>query len=164
MTDLLMNSMRDEMRRMRSDIETLRRRVSTGTFVSFAPALTSTGVAPDLGTGGYTLGSWTQIGGLVVVERVLVQWGTAGITAGTGTYQVALPTPAEPSSISVAVGRAFMISAAVLGYPVDTVLDSAGAVVSFMNPDWTAVSSTVPFAVGIADSMRIGPFVYRAAS
>lgn len=163
MADLLMNSLRDELRKLRADVDMLRRHAGTGTFVQYTPTFSSTGTQPVLGTGGLVRGWWTRLGDLVIVDQIQLEWGSAGVTFGTGQYFLSLPTPAEAPLHAIPVGRAFMIDSGVLGYPVDTVLELTADKVSFMTSAWGTVGPTSPFTFGTLDQMRIGPFSYRAA-
>lgn len=75
------------------------------TYASFSPTLTATTTSPTLGTGGSVTGRYFQSGKHVVGD-VVVQFGTSGAAAGTGTYLVSLPVAA-----STALGFAVMGSA-----------------------------------------------------
>jgi hypothetical protein len=59
-------------------------------WTSYTPALTSSGTQPVLGTGSVATGKYVQINKFVYGYFNL-QFGTAGITAGTGNYFISLP-------------------------------------------------------------------------
>ena len=59
-------------------------------WTSYTPVLSSSGTQPVLGTGGSATGKYVQINKFVF-GYFNIQFGTSGVTAGTGTYLVSLP-------------------------------------------------------------------------
>jgi hypothetical protein len=65
-------------------------------WAPYTPQLTSTLTNPTLGSGAVQNGTYLVQGDLVH-WRAFIQFGTSGVGAGTGTYQVSLPLPAATS-------------------------------------------------------------------
>jgi len=63
-------------------------------WTSYTPALTSSGTQPVLGTGSSATGKYVQINKFVH-GYFNIQFGTSGITAGTGNYLISLPVPSS---------------------------------------------------------------------
>jgi hypothetical protein len=61
---------------------------------------------PTLGTGGTQVGYYSQLG-KTVTARFKIQFGTAGVAAGTGTYYVALPLTAAAAQVGIPAGNGF---------------------------------------------------------
>lgn len=61
-----------------------------GPITMFTPTLTATTTAPTLGTGGEAKGWWCRQSG-IVTGGVIFRFGTSGVNAGSGTYEVLLP-------------------------------------------------------------------------
>jgi len=66
-------------------------------FTAYTPALTSTGTQPVLGTGSSATGEYVQINKFVY-GYFNIQFGTSGITAGTGNYLISLPVASARTS------------------------------------------------------------------
>lgn len=75
---------------------------------SFAPALTSSGTNPTLGTGGVNVGYYKQIGKTVHFYAA-IRFGTAGTAAGTGTYNIGLPVASHATHYDIGGGNTFDI-------------------------------------------------------
>jgi hypothetical protein len=73
-----------------------------GTYV---PVLTATTTNPTLGSGSTQSGWWQRVNNLIT-GGAFVRFGTSGVVAGSGNYQISLPFPAD---------TAFMIAAGGLG-------------------------------------------------
>lgn len=65
----------------------------TGAWNSYTPALTAATTNPTLGTGASATGTYIQIG-KTVHFRAVIKFGTSGVAAGSGTYQISLPVTA----------------------------------------------------------------------
>lgn len=68
-------------------------------WTSYTPTLTATTTNPTLGTGSVRTGSYTQEG-KKVTYRGTVKFGTSGVAAGSGFYEVSLPVAAVSLSNS----------------------------------------------------------------
>lgn len=117
----------------------------TAAWTTWTPALTASTTSPTLGTGSAVSGYYKQIGKLVVYWA-RIQFGTAGVAAGTGDYRVSLPVTAAARSGAV-FGQGFIFDDSastaelcVARYQstttVDLIIGSATEVVTNANP-WT---------------------------
>lgn len=76
---------------------------SPGVYADFTPTLTADGGDPNLGSTGSASGRYTQIGDMVHTAGVIIFGGT-GISAGSGTYEIAYPVaPADNNIVGSAV-------------------------------------------------------------
>lgn len=75
------------------------------TFTTYTPTLTATVTNPTLGSGATSSGRYAQSGKLVFVT-VLILFGS-GMTAGSGTYQIALPVTAATAAVNQGVPLGF---------------------------------------------------------
>lgn len=68
-----------------------------GLETPYTPTLTASITSPNLGTGGTAVGSWSQNGSMIDLF-VRIDFGSSGVTAGSGDYRISLPTavPADP--------------------------------------------------------------------
>lgn len=62
---------------------------------TYPVTLSATTTNPTLGTGGSTIGKYSQVGKQVSGSG-LITFGSAGANAGSGTYQINLPTAVDP--------------------------------------------------------------------
>lgn len=77
-----------------------------GLVVPYTPTLTSSGgTQPVLGTGGSAVGEWSQNGSMIDY-RARIDFGSAGVVAGSGDYRISLPIPADSDWPPGAVGWA----------------------------------------------------------
>lgn len=76
-------------------------------WTSYTPALTATTTNPTLGSSSNVFGHYRKAGRLVVV-RAKIQFGTAGVAAGSGNYLISAPVAAESTTNVSRVGRYFL--------------------------------------------------------
>lgn len=163
---LLVNSLRDELRGLRSDVEDLRRRIPSALFSTYTPTLTATVTNPTLGAGAVQEGLWTRLGDIVIVHSAIIRFGTAGESAGAGFYKVSLPVAASPLPWATPIGLADVEEWGVGGatwackigaapYNYISIIDTGA---------FSEVSATVPHAWGANDYIRVGSLAYRAAA
>lgn len=69
---------------------------------TYTPALQAVTTSPTLGSGATATGDWHLNNGIVTLGWT-IQFGTAGVAAGSGTYRVTLPTVLN-SSPPIALG------------------------------------------------------------
>lgn len=74
-------------------------------WTSYTPTLTATTTSPTLGTGSVRSGAYMQVGKLVTV-RCTIKFGTSGVAAGSGFYEVSLPVTAVTLASSRQQGSA----------------------------------------------------------
>lgn len=80
-----------------------------GPITPFTPTLTAVTTNPTLGTGGTAAMSWSRQGDLVV-GRFHVQFGTSGVSAGSGEYFLDLPVTADPGGLGrLVLGAGWLI-------------------------------------------------------
>lgn len=77
----------------------------TGAWTNYTPTLTSTGTNPTMGTGGTISGQYQRVG-RTVTGTATIQFGSAGVAAGTGVYGLLLPV--QPADRSAALGNGFL--------------------------------------------------------
>lgn len=157
MADLMMNQMRDTLRKLQHQIDVLRSRSTDGIFGLYTPTLTGSVTNPTLGTGSSTSGKWCRIGDFVFATGD-IRFGTAGTAAGSGNYQISLPfraaTPNKVTTDSVeGHWRATTAIAGGTSWNTNDILIQAGA--SIMTAKYSAtyptgadtfVTATTPYA------------------
>jgi hypothetical protein len=105
MPDLASAAMRNLLAAFDRRLAKLERYAASGRFTPYTPTFTSTGTAVNLGTGGLTAGAYARSGNLVYA-RGFIAFGTAGVAAGTGNYQIGLPYKATTSAAAVSTMQA----------------------------------------------------------
>lgn len=164
MVDLPSRALKDRLNRIDAQLKALDSRAPTGLFRTLsgasAPALTATVSNPTLGTGGVTSMVWTRVGDIVIIAAASWDFGSAGTGAGSGTYHLAVPFPADPGSYGRPIGRAYMVDYLVTSTPVDVEVDATG--LKFTQTSGAAVTHASPVAWGVSDNARIGVCIYRA--
>jgi hypothetical protein len=63
--------------------------------LTWTPTLSATTTPPTMGTGAVRTGKYTWLPGGYVCASFYIQFGTSGVAAGTGQYQVTLPVTAQ---------------------------------------------------------------------
>lgn len=129
-------------------------------WTAYTPAFTSSGTAPNLGSTGTAVGAYRERGKSIDF-RVKLTYNGAGI-AGTGNFNIGLPTPAKAAVEDTAIGQAMLFdssagaavgrfgasvfcSVAATGFARIALGGSAGGI-------WTA---TAPFAPAAGDIISI---------
>jgi hypothetical protein len=129
---------------------------------SYVPVLTSTGTNPTLGTGATQAGWWYRVGQLVTYGFV-IRFGTTGAAAGTGSYLISLPTPADSAVHTdggFSQGYGDVVGSGVIR---DNSTPAGNATVEFqmrsythvfaIPPNGTIVQATNPFTWGASDAI-----------
>lgn len=70
---------------------------------SYVPVLTASSSNPTLGTGNVAVGKYTYLPGGMIKYRFYVQFGTASVATGSGTYQISLPLTAADALAGASV-------------------------------------------------------------
>jgi hypothetical protein len=157
----------DSLLEMSSDSGTTWRTSVLGSGLqTYTPVLTAATTNPTLGTGSSVAGEFERFGDWVV-GAVEIVWGTSGVAAGSGFYEISLPVAMVASGPTA--GR-------IIGSGVIFDSSAAGAAAWFL-VSVTAVSSTTcrgvmqgfnpqsgvsPVVPAASDQIRI-TFAYRAA-
>lgn len=76
-------------------------------WTDYAPALTGLTSNPNMGSGATAQGHYYWLGALVVVE-VILKFGTSGVSAGSGFYEVSLPVSARTQTVGRRTGSAYV--------------------------------------------------------
>lgn len=135
-------------------------------WATYTPALTATTTNPTLGTGSTIAGTYQQMGKWIVGTAEIV-FGTSGVAAGSGNYNISLPVAqvagAATAGRLVGSGAYFDSSAAAASqwYTVELVAISSttcrGVIQGF-----GSLSATAPVVPAASDQIRIR-FEYQAA-
>ena len=162
MADLQQNALRDALRRHGSDIEQLRRRTSSGTFVSYEGILTAS-VSNPLSAFLAEFpasGTYSRNGDIVIVQTVAVAMPTFN-TAGSGPYRVPLPFPC--AGLNNIIGRGFIVdfSSGSARTPVDVVGAGGPSYALLTTSAGAYVTGASPLAWAVNDSILIGTLTYR---
>lgn len=132
--------------------------VVEGPATGWTPVLNATTTNPTGGTGSNASGSWKRIGEWVFAEYS-IKFGTSGVAAGAGFYQMTVPTPLL--SITYPVGWGYLFDASATSItptvlvPVSTTALRFGLGVGY-------TTSAVPWTWAANDSLA-GTLMYRAA-
>jgi hypothetical protein len=121
--------------------------VDLGVFAAWTPVLTASSSNPTLGSGGTITGRYVQIGKLVIATANII-FGSSGVGAGSGTYQIDLPVNSTGVTF-MGSGRVFDSGGSVHGVaaPIVTAADQMlvlynGAIVTHAVP-WTWAANDV---------------------
>ena len=143
-----------------------------GTWQNYTPTLTAATTNPVLSNNASHLyeGRYLQIGKLVVF-RAQIQAGTAGVTAGEGTYSFAMPVTARlpssaPASGGFMIGQfAYYDSSTGTNYGGGVLGDFSGSNANIMNLAFASttgavgaailVNHTNPFALAASDEFEL---------
>lgn len=146
--------------------------VFSNTVTAITPVLTGSSVNPTLGTGSTAVGWWSRSQANMIDFTFAFKFGTSGVSAGTGTYNVNLPVTALSvmgSLFPEAVGGGMIrddSSGVVKGATV-YLPGSATAQVAFHAPDASGnavfFANTAPWTWAAQDYI-FGNIRYRAAS
>lgn len=100
MSDLQKDRFLNLLRKMVTRIERLERYASSGRWLSYTPVLGALTTAPTLGTGSSVSGKYVTHG-LWTCAMGEFQFGTAGVSAGSGGYTISLPiNPDNPTGMT----------------------------------------------------------------
>lgn len=126
---------------------------------AYTPALTASTTNPTLGTtGSLDTGEFSRVG-KVTTGWFTYQFGSAGMSAGSGTYYMSLPVPAAVSTTTPIIGTAWLFTGS---WQPAIILLASATTVQFRTGAALTVGSAVPAAWTAAYSIR-GQFQYTAA-
>ena len=133
-----------------------------GAWSAYTPTLTASTTNPTLGTGSTTSGFYAQIG-KIVIGYFIVQFGTSGVNAGSGTYYVSLPVTAASSSSPV-VGSVDLADASTGARATGVATQVTASTIQFEYDGGTyqGAMHNAPWAWAASDSIRV-QFTYEAA-
>lgn len=93
----------------------------------FEPVLLASGQNPVLGTGGSAVGTYARVGD-IIVAKVNIKFGTAGVNRGNGVYQVVCPvTPPVHSFTFLNFGYGSLFDASSGNIEIVTLANPGGA-------------------------------------
>lgn len=133
------------------------------TYTAFAPALQAATTNPTLGTGGSATGRYFQ-NGKQVEGDIVIQFGTSGAAAGSGTYYVTFPVAANMSGLAFrVVGTAYGATGGGVNlFTASATLNSGTRMQLIVNSTSTLISHNTPAAWTNNDVLIIH-FSYEAA-
>jgi hypothetical protein len=126
---------------------------------SYTPTLTASTTDPTLGTGSTATADYILRQGFVKV-RFFFQFGTAGVAAGSGTYQISLPTGLGidadwASQYPIGLARIRDSSVPTIAFDWRCVTDLSFAdKITIKNDTGGAVTSSVPWTWAASDSIQ----------
>jgi hypothetical protein len=132
-------------------------------WTAYTPVLTAPTTNPTLGTGATSLGTYMQIGKLII-GSFDISFGTSGFVAGSGVYEVSLPVaaPAGGAGAGTNAGSGEYVDASPLTtYPVVLSFQSTTTVRFHYNGGTTGVSAVAPVVPANNDKLH-GTFTYQA--
>jgi hypothetical protein len=141
-----------------------------GRWLSYTPVLTCPlGVNPTLGTGSTAIGRYTRFG-RTIIGNARIQFGSGGgAAAGTGTYNISLPTGREvqsPYDISASCGSGDIIHISTadrhIVVPRLTTTSTTTVVLSYHGVTGV-VTDAAPFVWAAGDTISI-QFIYDGES
>ncbi len=161
MADLHMNAMRDTIRGLRTDVEGLRRRTSSGTMLE---AVSGMGTANFDGTYALLAGAdsirYSRLGDLVVTVPSYLSVSSVAPLGTTGLW-FSLPVTARASLVQSPVGRAVILDSSTGTQTLVDVVVS-GSLAYMLLTASTFVTTTSPFTWAAGDQIAIGSLAYEA--
>lgn len=160
MADLQINALRDALRSLRSDLESLRRRTASGTLVTGTVTLVT-----SVGDGSYPLSAasiqYARMGDMVFTVPTELVLGVP--SAGTGQMLLNLPVPPlNAAGTYGVVGLVDLQDDSEASYNMRSVWLASG--VFYMRRDTGVFASpTSPFIWAVNDRIVVGSLVYPAA-
>jgi len=146
------------------DLYEQNRSVAAGKWTTYTPTWTTSGTAPDLGTGGAIVGEYSRVGD-TVFYCVQITLGT-GFSFGTGTMGVTPPVAIDATN-PVAQHQAGVIDASTFDLvPLSSALRTIGGTPMPSINQWSSplvtITSTAPITFAAGDIIRVQGW-YRAA-
>lgn len=136
-------------------------------WTTYVPALTAgVGTPPTLGTGSVVVGRWVRQADRLIVVEIGIQFGTSGVAAGTGNYQVSLPVAKEATSTPrLVLGYGHILDNSLSAfYLIVAYRDSADTSKCFMLAETAGViTDASPFVWAASDEINL-TLMYEAAS
>lgn len=166
MPELQQHGLRDTLRELRADIEALRRRSTSGTFVRYDTILKASTSNPisTLGVEFPLTGYYARMGDVVILEGIYASMYPGISSVGVGTYSFDLPFQAPPA-ITAVLGQAYLIdSSAGTTMAVNVIIDTFGSRAVLMTPAGARVTHSSPIAWAVGDGIAFGTIVYRTTS
>jgi hypothetical protein len=132
---------------------------------TYTPALTATTTNPNLGADGTAAGLWARIGPNVIQGEARFLFSGAGVSAGSGAFEISLPAPADlslhatsttPSGASI-VGSGYITDADTAANASSTMpyLIAASRVRISRQGSLSGVAATLPFTWATGDRISI---------
>lgn len=135
----------------------------TDPWTSWTPTLTAVITNPTLGTGSSVSGAYIQIGKLVIA-RFRIAFGTSGVVAGSGAYQISLPVASLITSLTTVIGSGLITDASgATGHVITCTPNSS--TVTWLQGNITGngvVTGTAPWTWAASDEI-LGQLMYEAA-
>jgi len=127
---------------------------------TWTPTLTASTTNPTLGTGSSRTGRWGRIN-KIVTGYGKITFGTSGTAAGSGFYQLSLPTTAQTSTPTGPIGT-FYIGDGGVNVRVGVLIATSTTVATMRYDAGTLVTNAAPWAWG-ANAVILYTFTYEAA-
>ena len=129
-------------------------------WVDFTPTLTASTTNPTLGTGSSATGRYGQVN-KIVCGQGQINFGTAGVSGGSGFYFVSLPITAQ--STGKVIGQIQFFDASTVGVYIGTLIsDTTTRALMYVGNPASPTSNTAPFTWAASDFIRY-TFQYEAA-
>ncbi|GGV34269.1 hypothetical protein GCM10010182_67700 [Actinomadura cremea] len=132
-------------------------------WTTYTPALTATSSNPTLGTGSTAQGRYIRYGRTVHVE-VIIKFGTSGMSAGSGFYEISLPVTARTQTIGRRTGSAYVYDNSANDYEDAGAFINAGDTTKVrLAVSGSVVFNRVPWTWAASDELGF-TITYEAAS
>lgn len=132
----------------------------SNTMNTYVPALTASTTSPTLGTGAIQQAQWGYVDAKVIWVDIKIQFGTASVVAGSGTYRVSVPVNSKTNTNGArqtGITGLVQDSSPLTNYPVVMELGSNASFGTLggwnVNP---SVTNAVPFTWAANDLIAIG--------
>lgn len=139
-----------------------------GEWTTYTPILTATVTNPTLGTGAISAGAYARVQNLIIYRFAII-FGSSGVIAGAGNYQVSLPVTAVPFGnyySQVGGGTSFFDSSANAPYFANSWIETSTKLSivyqTGFNGSLNNVTATTPVIPSTLDSIS-GFVIYAAA-
>jgi hypothetical protein len=130
---------------------------------TYTPALTATSSSPNVGTGATRQGRYIREGRRVTAE-VIIKFGTSGVSAGNGFYEVSLPVTARTQTIGRRSGSAWTFDNSANDFADGVCFINSGETTKVrMSIDSSVVGHSVPWTWAANDELGF-TITYEAAS
>ena len=129
-------------------------------WVDYTPTLTASTTSPTLGTGSSVSGRYGQVN-KIVCGQGQINFGSAGVAAGSGFYFVSLPITAQSSGKVIGQFQFYDSSAAAV-YIGTLISDTTTRSLMYYNNPASVTTNAAPFVWAAGDFIRY-TFQYEAA-
>ena len=131
-------------------------------WTSYTPTLTATTTSPTPGSGSVVTGAYYQLGKMVTY-RATIKFGTSGVAAGSGFYEVSLPVTARTLASSRQQGSATAWDNSTSNFEDGCVFIETGATTKArLSIGGTVVTNAVPWTWAASDQFDF-TITYEAA-